>query len=118
VQSSLEYIRAGKLRALAMTTAKRFDGLPDVPVIADFVPGYEASGWLGIGAPKATPPDVIARLNQAINATLAEPDVKSRLASLGDGVAPRSSAEFSKLVQDDIEKWANVIHSANIKLEQ
>ena len=118
VQSSLEYIRAGKLRALAMTTAKRFDGLPDVPVIADFVPGYEASGWLGIGAPKATPPDFIARLNQAINATLAEPDVKSRLAVSGDGVAPRSSAEFSKLVQDDIEKWANVIHSANIKLEQ
>jgi tripartite-type tricarboxylate transporter receptor subunit TctC len=118
VQSSLEYIRGGKLRALAMTTAKRFDGLPDVPVIADFVPGYDASGWLGIGAPKATPPDVIVRLNQALNATLAEPDVKSRLASLGDGVAPRSSADFSKLVQDDITKWANVIHSANIKLEQ
>ena len=118
VQSSLEYIRGGKLRALAMTTAKRFEGLPDVPVIADFVPGYDASGWLGIGAPKATPPDVIARLNQALNATLAEPDVKSRLATLGDGVAPRSSADFSKLVQDDIAKWATVIHSANIKLEQ
>src|SRR5277367_2701782 len=84
VQASLEYIRAGKLRALGLTTTQRFDGLPDVAPIADVVPGYEASGWLGIGAPKGTPDAVIARLNQAVNATIADPNVKSKMSSLGD----------------------------------
>jgi tripartite-type tricarboxylate transporter receptor subunit TctC len=118
VQSSLEYIRTDKLRALGMTTAMRFAGLPDVPVIADFVPGYEAGGWLGVGAPKGTPPDVIARLNQAINAALAEGAVKERLASLGDSVHPMSTAQFGKLLADEVEKWGKVITAANVKLEQ
>ena len=118
VQSALEFIRAGKLKALGLTTTRRFEGLPGVTPIADVVPGYEASGWLGIGAPKGTPADVIARLNKALNEAVAEPDVKSRMASLGDAVMPRSSADFGKLVQQDVAKWADVIHSANIKLEQ
>jgi tripartite-type tricarboxylate transporter receptor subunit TctC len=118
VQSSLEFIRSDKLRALGLTTTQRFDGLPGVPPIAEVVPGYEASGWLGIGAPKGTPPEVIAKLNKALNATVAEPDVKGRMASLGDAVMPRSSADFGKMVEQDVAKWANVIRSANIKLDQ
>src|SRR5579863_4551728 len=86
VQSALEFIRSDKLRALGLTTTQRFDGLPGVPPIAEVVPGYEASGWLGIGAPKGTPADVIAILNKALNAAVAEPDVKSRMASLGDAI--------------------------------
>ena len=118
VQSALEFIRTGKLRALGLTTAQRFDGLPDVPPIADVLPDYEASGWLGIGAPKGTPSDVIAHLNKAINDTTSEPAVKARLNSLGDSVAPRTSADFGLLMKSDVEKWAGVIQSANIKLEQ
>jgi tripartite-type tricarboxylate transporter receptor subunit TctC len=118
VQASLEFIRSGKLRALGLTTTQRFDGLPDVPPIAAVVPGYEASGWLGIGAPKGTPPDVIARLNQAVNATIADPTVKSRMSSLGDSASPRSSADFGKLMEQDVTKWAKVIRAANIKIEQ
>ena len=118
VQSSLEYIRAGKLRALGLTTTQRFDGLPDVAPIADVVPGYEASGWLGIGAPKGTPAAVVARLNQAVNAAIADPNVKSKMSSLGDSATPRSSADFGKLMEQDVDKWAKVIHSANIKLDQ
>ena len=117
-QSALEFIRTGKLRALGLTTAQRFDGLPDVPPIADVLPGYEASGWLGIGAPKGTPADVIARLNKAINDTTSGPAVNARLNSLGDSVAPRTSADFGLLMKSDVEKWAGVIQSANIKLEQ
>jgi tripartite-type tricarboxylate transporter receptor subunit TctC len=118
VQASLEYIRAGKLRALGLTTTQRFDGLPGVAPIADVVPGYEASGWLGVGAPKDTPAAVIARLNQAVNATVTDPNVKSKMSSLGDSATPRSSADFGKLMEQDVEKWAKVIHSADIKLEQ
>jgi tripartite-type tricarboxylate transporter receptor subunit TctC len=118
VQSSLEFIRSGKLRALGLTTTRRFDGLPGVAPIADVVPGYEASGWLGIGAPKNTPTGVIALLNKALNTTVAASDVRARMASLGDAVMPRSSADFGKLIEQDVAKWADVIHSANIKLEQ
>jgi tripartite-type tricarboxylate transporter receptor subunit TctC len=118
VQSALEFIRAGKLRALGLTTTRRFDGLPGVAPIADVVPGYEASGWLGIGAPKNTPSGVIALLNKALNATVAASDVRARMASLGDAGMPRSSADFGKLMERDVAKWADVIHSANIKLEQ
>ena len=118
VQSALEFVRTDKLRALAMTTTTRFSGLPDVPVVADFVPGYEASGWLGIGAPKGTPADVIERLNKAVNETIVDPAVKARLNSLGDTVVPKTSADFGLLMQGDVEKWAKVIQSANIKLEQ
>jgi tripartite-type tricarboxylate transporter receptor subunit TctC len=110
VQSALEFIRTGKLKALGLTTTRRFDGLPGVAPIADVVPGYEASGWLGIG--------VIATLNKALNETVAMPDVKARMANLGDAVMPRSSADFGKLMQEDVAKWAGVIHSGNIKLEQ
>jgi tripartite-type tricarboxylate transporter receptor subunit TctC len=118
VQSALEFIRTGKLRALGMTTAQRFDGLPDLPPIADVLKGYEASGWLGIGAPKGTPADVIARLNKALNDTTADPTVKARLNSLGDSVARRTSADFGLLMKNDVEKWAKVVQAANIKLEQ
>src|SRR5580693_1168610 len=105
VQSALEFIRTGKLRALGLTTAQRFDGLPDVPPIADVLPDYEASGWLGVGAPKDTPADVIARLNKTINDTTVEPAVKARLNNLGDSVAPRTSADFGLLMKSDVEKW-------------
>jgi tripartite-type tricarboxylate transporter receptor subunit TctC len=118
VQSALEFVRTGKLRALAMTTTTRFSGLPDVPVVADFVPGYEASGWLGIGAPKGTSADVIALLNKTINEAIADPAVKARLNSLGDTVTPKTSADFGLLMKSDVEKWAKVIQSANIKIEQ
>ena len=118
VQSALEFVRTGKLRALAMTTSTRFNGLPDVPVVADVVPGYEASGWLGIGAPKSTPADVIERLNKAFNETLVDPAVKARLNSLGDTVAPKTAADFGLLMKNDVDKWAKVIQAANIKLEQ
>ena len=118
VQSSLEFIRSDKLRALGLTTTRRFDRLPHVVPIADVVPGYEASGWLGIGAPKGTPADVITILNKALNATVAESDVQSRMSSLGDAVMSGSSADFGKLMEQDVAKWANVIQSGNIKLEQ
>jgi tripartite-type tricarboxylate transporter receptor subunit TctC len=118
VQSALEFVRSGKLRALGLTTKQRFDGLPDVPAIAEVLPGYEASGWLGIGAPKGTPADVVARLNKAINDTTADPAVKARLNSLGDSVVPMTSADFGALMKSDVEKWAGVIQAANIKLEQ
>jgi len=118
VQSALEFVRTGKLRALGLTTAQKFDGLPDVPPIADVLPGYEASGWLGIGAPKGTPADVIALLNKAVNETIVDPAVKGRLNSLGDTVTPKTSADFGLLMKSDVEKWAKVIQSANIKLEQ
>jgi tripartite-type tricarboxylate transporter receptor subunit TctC len=117
VQSALEFVRSGKLRALGLTTAQRFDGLPGVPPIADVLPDYEASGWLGIGAPKGTPVDAIARLNKAIGDTTAEPSVKGRLNSLGDNVAPMTSADFGLLMKRDVEKWAGVIKSAHIKLD-
>lgn len=118
VQSSLEYIRAGKLRALGLTTTTRLDALPDLPVIADTVPGYEAAGWLGLGTSAGTPPDVIAKLNKALNAALGEADIKTKLGSLGDTPAPTSTEDFGKLLKDEIAKWGNVIHTANIKLEQ
>lgn len=118
VQSAVEFIRSGKLRALGLTTGQRFDGLPGVAPIADVVPGYEASGWLGIGAPNGTPSDVIARLNKATNETMAAESVKARLNSLGDSVAPKTSADFGRLMKSDVEKWAGVIKSANIKLAQ
>jgi tripartite-type tricarboxylate transporter receptor subunit TctC len=117
IQSSLEYVRTGKLKALAATTARRLKVLPDVPVLADFVPGYEASGWLGVGVPKNTPPEVIERLNGAINAVLATSDVKARLASLGDEPWATSPSDFGKLIADEVEKWGQVIRALNIKVD-
>ena len=110
--SSIEYIRAGKLRALAVTTATRSEALPDIPTVGDFVPGYEASGWYGIGAPKNTPAEIIDKLNKEINAGLADPKIKARLADLGGTVLPGSPADFGKLIADETEKWAKVIKFA------
>ena len=115
--SSIEYIRAGRLRALAVTTATRAEALPDVPTVGEFVPGYEASLWQGIGAPKSTPPEIVDRLNREINAALADPKIKARLADLGSTPLAQSPGEFAKLIAADTEKWGKVIRAANIKAE-
>jgi tripartite-type tricarboxylate transporter receptor subunit TctC len=115
--SSIEYIRAAKLRALAVTTATRLEALPEIPTVAEFVPGYEASGWFGIGAPKNTPVEIIEKLNREINAGLADPKLKARLADLGTTPFPASPADFGKLIADETEKWAKVIKIAAIKAE-
>jgi tripartite-type tricarboxylate transporter receptor subunit TctC len=117
VISSIGYIRDGKLRPLGVTTAKRYDVLPDVPPIADFVPGYEASGWQGIGAPAGTPVEILDKLHAATNAALADPKFTARLADLGAPVFASSRDEFSKLIAADTEKWAKVVKFANIKAE-
>ena len=113
---SIGFIRAGALRPLAVTTAERASVLPDVPTIGDFVPGYEASAWYGIGAPRNTPAEIIDRLNQEANAGLADPRLKVRLADLGGTLIPGSPADFGKLIADETEKWGKVIRAANIKL--
>jgi tripartite-type tricarboxylate transporter receptor subunit TctC len=107
--SSIEYVRAGKLRALAVTTASRLEAMPEVPTIGDFVPGYEARGWFGLGAPKNTPADVVAKLNREINAGLADPKIKARLAELGGVLFARSPVEFGKHIADDVGRWAKAI---------
>jgi tripartite-type tricarboxylate transporter receptor subunit TctC len=117
VISSTQYIRAGKLRALAVTTAARSEAFPDVPTVADFVPGYEASAFFGVGAPKNTPADIIEKLNKEINAGLADPKLKARLADLGGTVIAGSPADFGKLIADETEKWATVVKFAGIKPE-
>jgi tripartite-type tricarboxylate transporter receptor subunit TctC len=113
--SSVEYIRAGKLRALAVTTATRSEALPDTPTIGEFVPGYEASTWSGVGAPKATPAKIVERLNKEINAALADHKIKARLADLGSTPLVGSATDFGKLIADETEKWAKVIKSVGIK---
>ena len=115
--SSIEYIRAGKLRGLGVTSAMRSEALPDLPAIGEFVPGYEISNWYGVGAPKGTPADVIDKINKEINAGLADPKLRARLADLGDTPLALSPAEFGKLIADETEKWATVIRAANIKAE-
>jgi len=116
--SSLPHIRAGKLRPLAVTTATRLEVLPDVPTVGDFVPGYEASSWLGFGAPKNTPAVVVERLNQEINLAISDTAIKARVAELGGLVLPPNSpAEFGNFLASDTEKWARVIRMANIKPE-
>jgi tripartite-type tricarboxylate transporter receptor subunit TctC len=115
--SSIEYIRAGKLRALAVTTATRSPVLPDLPTAAEFVPGYEFSFWYGIGAPKNTPGEIVDKLNTEINAALADPKMTARLADLGGTVLTGSPADFGKLIADETEKWGKVIRAANIKPE-
>jgi tripartite-type tricarboxylate transporter receptor subunit TctC len=115
ITGSVGYIRAGNLRALAVTTATRSDALPDIPTVGEFVPGYEATQWFGIGAPDKTPADIIDKLNKEINSGLADPAVKARLADLGGTPLSSSPADFSKLIADEIEKWAKVIKFANIK---
>jgi len=115
--SSLEFIRAGKLRALAVTTATRSAELPDLPPIGDFLPGYEASVFYGIGAPKDTPPEIVERLNKEINAGMADPRLGARLTDLGGAMLPGSPADFGKLIASETEKWAKVIKFAHIKAE-
>ncbi len=115
--SSIEYIRAGRLRALAVTTAARSEALPDVPTVGEFVPGYEASAWYGVGGPRNTPADVVARLNQEINLGLADPEIKARFAEMGGTALPGSPADFGKLLADETENWAKVIKFAGIKPE-
>jgi tripartite-type tricarboxylate transporter receptor subunit TctC len=117
VISAIEYIRTGKVRALAITTTTRFESLPDIPTVGDFVPGYEASGWQGIGAPRNTPTEIIDILNKEINARLSDPKVKAQLADMGGTALALSPAEFGKLIAQDTEKWAKVIRAANIKPE-
>ena len=114
---SIEYIKSGKLRALGVTTATRWEALPDVPAIGEFVSGYEASSWYGIGAPRATPTEIIETLNKKINAALADPTMKRRLAELGCNVFTGSPADFGKLIADETEKWGKIIRTANIKPE-
>jgi tripartite-type tricarboxylate transporter receptor subunit TctC len=117
IASSMEYIRAGKLRPLAVSTAMRVDALPDLPTVGDFLPGYEASDWYGICAPKGTPIEIIDKLNAQINAGLADPKLKARLADLGGTPLPGTPAEFGKLIADETEKWGKVVRAAHMKPE-
>jgi tripartite-type tricarboxylate transporter receptor subunit TctC len=115
--SSIEYIRAGRLRALAVTTATRSEALPDIPTVGEFVPDYEVSTWYGVSAPMGTHAEVIDKLNKEINAGLADPTLKARLVDLGGTVLPGSPADFGKLIADETAKWGKVIRAANIKPE-
>ena len=117
MSASIEYIRAGKLRALAVTTASRSDALPDLPTVADFVPGFEASTMGGIGMPRGTPVELIDELNKEINAGLDDPKMKTRLADRGSTALPGSPSNFGKLLADETEKWGKVIRAANIRPE-
>jgi tripartite-type tricarboxylate transporter receptor subunit TctC len=117
IAASIEPIRAGKLRALAVTTSTRSEALPDIPTVGEFVPGFESSGWIGFGAPKGTPIEIVDKLNKEINAALADPKMKARLADLGCTPLTLSPADFGKLIVADTEKWAKVIRAANIKAE-
>jgi tripartite-type tricarboxylate transporter receptor subunit TctC len=117
VPASLEHIRAGELRALGVTIEKRLDVLPDVPTIAEFVPGYAASGWLGLGAPRGTPAAIVETLNAAVNAGFADAKLTARFAELGDTARPLSSAGFGKLIADETDKWAKVVKFAGLKAE-
>ena len=113
--SSIEFVKAGKLRALAVTTATRLAALPDIATVGEFVPGYEASGFYGLGAPKNTPLEIIDKLNKEINASLADPKMRARIAETGGTVLAGSAAEFEKLIAEETDKWGKVIRAANIK---
>jgi tripartite-type tricarboxylate transporter receptor subunit TctC len=117
VPSSLPHIKSGAMRALAVSTEKRLDVLPDVPAMAEFLPGFEASGWYGVAAPKETPSEIIERLNNEINAGLADPKTKERLAELGCLVYPGPPAGMSKYTAEEIEKWTKVVRTAGIKAQ-
>jgi tripartite-type tricarboxylate transporter receptor subunit TctC len=114
---AIEYIRTGKLRALGVTASTRSEVLPDIPTVGEFVPGYEAIAFYGVGAPRKTPTEIVEKLNREINAVLVDHNIKGRIADLGGVAFPASPAEFSKLIADETEKWAKVIRVANIKAE-
>jgi tripartite-type tricarboxylate transporter receptor subunit TctC len=113
--ASIEYIRTGKLRPLAVTTATRSEALPGIPTVGDFVPGYEASTWFGVGAPRSTPAEIVDKLNREINAALADPKMKARLVDLGGMVFAGSPADFGKLIAAETEKWAKVVRFSGLK---
>jgi len=115
--ASIEHIKSGKLRALAVTTSARSDALPDVPALAELLPGFEASAWIGIAAPKGTPGEIVHKVNVEINAALADPQIKTRFAELSGAVLGGTSADFAKYIGDETEKWAKVIRAANVKAE-
>jgi tripartite-type tricarboxylate transporter receptor subunit TctC len=115
ISGSIEYIRSGKLRALAVTAATRSEALPDIPTVGEFVPGYEANAVFGLGAPKNTPIEIVDKLNNEINAGLADPKIKARLAELGSTVLPGSPADFGKMIADETDKWGKVVKFAGIK---
>jgi tripartite-type tricarboxylate transporter receptor subunit TctC len=115
--STIEYVRAGTLRALAVTAAKRSDALPELPAIAEFVPGYEASAWFGVAAPKSTPPEIVERLNAEINACLADPKLNARLVDLGGIAFAGSSDDFRRLIVEEIAKWASVVKFSGAKAQ-
>jgi tripartite-type tricarboxylate transporter receptor subunit TctC len=115
--SSIAHVRAGILRALAVTTAERSEILPEVPTVREFLPGFEASNWFGVAAPKDTPPEIIDKLNKEINSTLGEPEIKARLADLGAAPLTGSPADFGRFIVAESEKWSKVIRAANIKVE-
>jgi len=115
--SSIEYIRTGRLRALAVTTATRSETMPDLPAIGDFLPGYEASTWYGVGAPRNTPAEIVERLNREINAALADPKIKARIADLGGTAFSGSPADFGRFIADETEKWGKVVRFAGMKSE-
>jgi tripartite-type tricarboxylate transporter receptor subunit TctC len=117
MSSSIEYVRASKLRALAVTTATRSPVLPDIPTVAEFVPGYESSFWTGVGAPRNTPAEIVDKLNKEMNATLADPKFKARLADLGGTALSGSPLDFGKFVADETEKWAKVVKFAGIRAD-
>ena len=117
IAGSIEHVRSGKLRALAVTAATRSPALPDVPTVSEFVPGFEAGDWLGIGAPKNTPPAIVDKLNNEIVAALADPKITARFADLGGTALALTPAEFGRLLADETEKWAKVIRAANIRPE-
>ena len=113
--SAIAYVEAGKVRGLAVTSAKRADTLPDLPAAAEFVPGYEVSSWYGIGVPRKTPADVVEKLNREVNAGLADAKTMARLAHEGGMAMPGTPADFAKLIAEETEKWAKVVRAANIK---
>jgi tripartite-type tricarboxylate transporter receptor subunit TctC len=115
VSTSIQHIRDGKLRALAVTTPTRQEVVPDIPALGEFVPGYEASGWLGIGAPRRTPTEIVERLNKEINAVLADPDLKARLVGIGIPPMSMTTTEFGKFIANETDKWGKVIKFANIR---
>src|SRR5262245_28148357 len=117
LSSSIQYVRAGKLLAIAVSSASRSDALPDIPTVGDFVPGYEATGWFGIGVPRGTAAEIIERLNKEVNAALDDPKIKARLADFGGMPLPGSPVQFGKLIADETEKWGKVVKFAGLKAD-